>query len=256
MIELIYKKCDRFCNYRPITLLSSIDKLFTPIRWKRLTEWAIETIYLHKYHSATAHLTVQQILVSHSIHLLPPILQYKRYLFHTQFICYRPSYSTTDTCFTLNSSATAHLTVQQILVSHSIHLLPPILQYNRYLFHTQFICYRPSYSTTDTCFTLNSSATAHLTVQQILVSHSIHLLPPILQYNKYLFHTQFICYRPSYSTTDTCFTLNSSATAHLTVQQILVSHSIHLLPPILQYNRYLFHTQFICYRPSNSTTDT
>ena len=70
MIVPIYKKGNPAlpCNYRPITLLSAISKLFTGTLCKRLTAWA----------------TTNQILTE------------------SQF-GFRPSYSTTDTCFTLYS---------------------------------------------------------------------------------------------------------------------------------------------------------
>ena len=68
MIIPIYKKGDVHSpsNYRPITLLSSIGKLFTKIMCKRLIEWATD-----------------------------------QYIFSEAQFGFRPSYSTTDASYTL-----------------------------------------------------------------------------------------------------------------------------------------------------------
>ena len=65
----IYKKSDtqQPANYRPITLLSSLCKLYTSILCRRITEWA------------TAN-----------------------YVFSEAQFGFRPTYSTMDACFTLN----------------------------------------------------------------------------------------------------------------------------------------------------------
>ena len=69
LIVPIYKKGDtqRPANYRPITLLSSLCKLYTSILCRRITEWA------------TAN-----------------------YVFTEAQFGFRPTYSTVDACFTLN----------------------------------------------------------------------------------------------------------------------------------------------------------
>ena len=69
LIVPIYKKGDKQqpANYRPITLLSSLCKLYTSILCRRITEWATEN-----------------------------------YVFSEAQFGYRPTYSTVDACFTLN----------------------------------------------------------------------------------------------------------------------------------------------------------
>ena len=68
MIVPVYKKGDTDVpsNYRPITLLSAISKLFTRTLCKRISKWATEN-----------------------------------FIFTEAQFGFRPSYSTTDTCFTL-----------------------------------------------------------------------------------------------------------------------------------------------------------
>ena len=68
MIVPVYKKGDTNVpsNYRPITLLSAISKLFTRTLCKRISKWATEN-----------------------------------FIFTEAQFGFRPSYSTTDTCFTL-----------------------------------------------------------------------------------------------------------------------------------------------------------